>query len=31
VASGVEHSPGHKDTDKVRRFIDSAKEAAAKM
>jgi phosphoribosylanthranilate isomerase len=31
VASGVEHSPGHKDPDKVRRFIDRAKEAAAKL
>jgi phosphoribosylanthranilate isomerase len=28
VASGVEYSPGHKDPDKVRRFIDNAKEAA---
>jgi phosphoribosylanthranilate isomerase len=31
VASGVERGPGHKDPDKVRRFIDRAKEAAAAM
>jgi phosphoribosylanthranilate isomerase len=29
VASGVEHSPGHKDPDKLRRFIDNARDAAA--
>jgi phosphoribosylanthranilate isomerase len=28
VASGVESAPGHKDPDKVRRFIDKAREAA---
>jgi phosphoribosylanthranilate isomerase len=31
VASGVEHSPGHKDPDRVQRFIDNAREAAARM
>src|SRR5690349_20731732 len=31
VASGVEHSPGHKDPQKVRRFIDAAREAAARL
>ena len=30
VASGVEHSPGRKDVEKIRRFIGSAREAAAK-
>jgi phosphoribosylanthranilate isomerase len=29
VASGVEHSPGHKDPDKMRRFIGNVREAAA--
>jgi phosphoribosylanthranilate isomerase len=28
VATGVESSPGHKDPDKVRRFIENAREAA---
>jgi len=31
VASGVEHSVGHKDPDKVRRFIDKARNAAANL
>jgi len=31
VASGVEHSPGHKDPDKVRRFIANAREAASRL
>jgi phosphoribosylanthranilate isomerase len=31
VASGVEHSPGHKDAEKVRRFIANAREAAARL
>jgi phosphoribosylanthranilate isomerase len=30
VASGVEHSPGHKDPEKMRRLIESAREAAAR-
>ena len=30
VASGVESSPGHKDRDKVRRFVDAAKGQAAR-
>jgi phosphoribosylanthranilate isomerase len=30
VASGVEKSPGQKDADKMKRFIDNAREAAAK-
>jgi phosphoribosylanthranilate isomerase len=30
VASGIEHSPGHKDPEKMRRFIETAREAAAK-
>jgi phosphoribosylanthranilate isomerase len=29
VASGVESEPGVKDADKVRRFIDNARDAAA--
>jgi phosphoribosylanthranilate isomerase len=29
VASGVESRPGHKDPEKVRRFIANAREAAA--
>ena len=31
VASGVEHSPGHKDPAKVRRFLHNARAAAAKL
>jgi phosphoribosylanthranilate isomerase len=31
VASGVEHSVGHKDPEKVRRFVDNARNAAAKL
>jgi phosphoribosylanthranilate isomerase len=31
VASGVERSPGHKDPEKMRRFIAAAREAAAKV
>jgi phosphoribosylanthranilate isomerase len=30
VASGVESSPGHKDPEKMRRFIENAREAAEK-
>jgi phosphoribosylanthranilate isomerase len=30
VASGVESSPGHKDPDKMKRFIENAREAAEK-
>jgi phosphoribosylanthranilate isomerase len=31
VASGVEKTPGHKDPDKMRRFIANAREAAARL
>lgn len=31
VASGVEHSPGRKDLEKMRRFIGNSREAAAKI
>jgi phosphoribosylanthranilate isomerase len=31
VASGVEHGPGRKDPDKMRRFLDAAREAAARL
>ena len=31
VASGVESSPGRKDPEKVRRFLDRAREAAARL
>jgi phosphoribosylanthranilate isomerase len=31
VASGVERSPGHKDAEKMRRFIAAAREAAARL
>jgi phosphoribosylanthranilate isomerase len=31
VASGVEKTPGHKDPDRVRRFIANAREAAARL
>jgi phosphoribosylanthranilate isomerase len=31
VASGVESSPGRKDLDKMRRFIDNAREAAERL
>lgn len=31
VASGVEFSPGQKDAVKLRRFVDAAREAAAKL
>src|SRR5262245_40816 len=30
VASGVEHSPGHKDPEKMQRFIERARTAAAR-
>lgn len=30
VASGVEHRPGHKDAEKMRRFVEAAREAAAR-
>lgn len=30
VASGVETSPGHKDVEKIKRFIENAREAAEK-
>jgi phosphoribosylanthranilate isomerase len=30
VASGVEYCPGHKDPEKMRRFIGTAREAAAR-
>jgi phosphoribosylanthranilate isomerase len=30
VASGVEHSPGRKDAEKMRRFVEAAREAAAR-
>jgi phosphoribosylanthranilate isomerase len=31
VASGVESSPGHKDPERMARFIDAAREAAARL
>ncbi len=31
VASGVEHGPGRKDADKMRRFLANAREAAARL
>jgi phosphoribosylanthranilate isomerase len=31
VASGVEHSPGHKDPEKMRRFIENARDAALRL
>lgn len=31
VASGVESSPGHKDADKMKRFIENAREAAERL
>jgi phosphoribosylanthranilate isomerase len=31
VASGVEETPGHKDPEKMRRFIANAREAAARL
>ncbi len=31
VASGVEHAPGRKDLEKMRRFIGNAREAAARI
>jgi phosphoribosylanthranilate isomerase len=31
AASGVESAPGHKDADKMRRFIANAREAAARL
>jgi phosphoribosylanthranilate isomerase len=31
VASGVESSPGHKDPEQMARFIDAAREAAARL
>jgi phosphoribosylanthranilate isomerase len=31
VASGVESAPGHKDTEKMRRFLANAREAIAHL
>ena len=31
VASGVEHGPGRKDPEKMRRFLEAAREAAARL